>query len=112
MPTFSRSRGKTTTPSQPTAIPITAATHLGAPAHTNWITIAENEPLQAMASTVIRQSPASTNNPNGMRDLYELGDIPRAEYLGKREAIQGELAQLVPAAGRSFTRRASALRLQ
>jgi hypothetical protein len=32
-----------------------------------------------------------------LRDLYELGDIPRAEYLGKREAIQAELAQLVPA---------------
>jgi site-specific DNA recombinase len=31
-----------------------------------------------------------------LRDLYELGDIPRAEYLGKREAIQTELAQLVP----------------
>jgi hypothetical protein len=32
-----------------------------------------------------------------LRDLYELGDIPRAEYLGKREAIQAELVQLVPA---------------
>jgi hypothetical protein len=32
-----------------------------------------------------------------LRDLYELGDIPRGEYLGKREAIQTQLAQLVPA---------------
>jgi hypothetical protein len=33
-----------------------------------------------------------------MRDLYELGDLHRAEYVARREAINAELSALTPAA--------------
>ena len=32
-----------------------------------------------------------------MRDLYELGDLHRAEYVARREAINAELSALTPA---------------
>ncbi len=31
-----------------------------------------------------------------MRDLYELGDLPRPEYIARRDAIHTELSALVP----------------
>jgi hypothetical protein len=31
-----------------------------------------------------------------IRDLYELGDLSRPEYLGRRDAIHAELAELAP----------------
>lgn len=30
------------------------------------------------------------------RDLYELGDLPRPEYIARRDAIHAELAALAP----------------
>jgi hypothetical protein len=31
-----------------------------------------------------------------MRDLYELGDLQRAEYIARRDAINSELNALAP----------------
>ena len=45
---------------------------------------------------VVKRRAALEERLRRLRDLYELGDLERAEYLARRDAINGELAELVP----------------
>ena len=57
--------GSTTTATQPSAIPIAAASHFGASTQTNLSTIAATAPAQMMIRTTGRQAPRSTSSANG-----------------------------------------------
>ena len=58
--------GNATTPTQPSASPIAAATHVGASTQTNFWTIAASAPAHTIASTAQRQLPSSTSRPYGV----------------------------------------------
>ncbi len=45
-----------------------------------------------------------------LRDLYELGDLTKADYLSGREALQGEPESLAAPAAPSFVRQRTTLR--
>src|SRR5947209_5607491 len=61
-----RSCGKTTTPTQPSPIPVTAASHFGASTQRNLSRIEAAAPDQTIPSTTTRQLPRSTSSPNGV----------------------------------------------
>jgi hypothetical protein len=48
------------------------------------------------SAEVKKQRDALEERLRRIRDLYELGDLSRPEYLGRRDAIQAELADLAP----------------
>ncbi len=70
-----------------------------APSHT-----IQNEILQRLANPAstadaskIAKRPATLEERlRQMRDLYELGDLPRPEYVARRDAIHAELSGLAP----------------
>lgn len=43
-----------------------------------------------------RRRPGLEERLRRIRDLYELGDLARADYLARRQALQAELAELAP----------------
>jgi len=56
----------TTTPTQPRAMPMTAAIHFGASIQRTFTPIAITAPPQTIARIAIRQAPSSTSSPNGV----------------------------------------------
>jgi site-specific DNA recombinase len=55
-----------------------------------------NPAATADTSKTVKRQAALEERLRRMRDLYELGDLPRPEYVARRDAINGELSALAP----------------
>ena len=58
--------GATTTPTHPSATPITAEIHMGASSQANLKTIAASAPAQTMLRTTQRQAPLRASRPKAV----------------------------------------------
>jgi DNA invertase Pin-like site-specific DNA recombinase len=58
--------------------------------------ISVTQPLGADTTEATQRRGALEERQRRSRDLYEIGDLTRPEYMARREAINTELAQLAP----------------
>ena len=55
-----------------------------------------SDPSTTESADVVKRRTALEERLRRMRDLYELGDLDRPDYLARRDAINAELAELAP----------------